>query len=143
LSDLEIVSEDEINEIINFNQKLVTNTNESRGVNNKYLSKIFNCVNSITYEKENDKLTRILKKTSWILGGITWIQPFNEGNRRTAISFTIIFLNRNGYDLSLENLKTEIYALLEKTYLKFEGDNTIYTEIEDFLKSNIRDNPIL
>ena len=39
---------------------------------------------------------QIIVKAAYLLGGLTWVQAFSGGNKRTAILSTTIFLRRNG-----------------------------------------------
>jgi len=64
-----------------------------------------------------------------------WNQPFKNGNKATATAITKYFLRKNGYffPLSTDKEEREYFKLLEKTIEKFEGDATIYSEIEEYL----------
>lgn len=130
-------TENEIEEIIQDNEELVNERGDSFGVNRDELQKIFENVNNF-----NEVLgfkERIIRKASWILGGITFYQPFNDGNKETALSLTKYFLRKNNLDLPLptREKEEEIYDLLNKTVFKFEDDPTIISEIEDFLTSKV------
>ena len=116
------MTEDEIHQIINFNRKIVLRRNEQFGVDEEKLRKIFDDVNSnfLTQTYTNNR-TRIIKKSSIIIGSITWEQPFLEGNRETALGVGIMFMNNNGFDLPIEKHKKEIYDLLKKIVYKFRG----------------------
>lgn len=128
---------EEIEEIISFNEELVTKRGELFGINREELVKIFDHVNN--FDEIIDRKERIIRKAAWILGGISFFQPFHDGNKETALSLTILFLRRNHYDLPIQNQldKREIYDLLVKTVYKFEGDSTIISEIEEFLQNRI------
>lgn len=133
----EYFSDDEIEEIIRYNKK-IDEENNLFELDSEILYKIFDKVNKL-YEKEIDKKTRIIKKATRILAGITFSQPFHEGNKRTAILVTLMFLKRNGFDIPLttRDKKTKLYNLLIKTMNKFHGDPTIYSEVEDYIKQEI------
>jgi death-on-curing family protein len=138
LSSTETFLPEEVQDIVKFNKKLVITNNESFGVDMNSLSAIFDSVNSYSAQIEPDKRSRIIKKASLVISGITWKQPFNEGNKRTALAFGIIFLNKNGFDLSLDTeTKKKIHSLLVRIPIKFEGDPSIYSEMEVFLSNNI------
>jgi len=124
-----------INDIIDANRFIVTNRRESFGVNLEGLETVFNIVNTITENNIQDHKRRIIVKASHLLGGITYQQPFNNGNKTTATTVTIDFLRRNGYDLPIvnENDEEEHISLLERTLYKFEGDQTIISEVEEYL----------
>lgn len=130
----EYFSDAEIDEIIQYNKKIVGEEDDSFEVDLNILSSIFDKVNN-WYEKEVDKKTRIIKKTTRILAGITFNQPFYEGNKRTATIIALMFLNRNGFDIPLThtNQKRKLYDLLMLTMLKSRTDPTVYTEVEKYL----------
>ena len=48
------------------------------------------------------------------MSGITFRQPFFEGNKTTALFTTVDFLRQNGFDLALETVsqEQEVYDLL-------------------------------
>ncbi len=130
----EYFSAAEIDEIIQYNKKIVEEENDSFEVDIDVLHSIFDKVNN-SYEKEVDKKIRIIKKATRILAGIAFNQPFNEGNKRTATIVTFVFLNRNGFDIPLtSHEKIKLYNLLIKTMLKSRVDSTIYSEVEEYLK---------
>ncbi|MHB8547324.1 MAG: Fic family protein [Nitrosotalea sp.] len=60
---------------------------------------VFSKANSFNDIK--DQRTRIIKKATAVLGGISWQQPFNNGNKTIAIIVTKYFLQKNGFDLRL------------------------------------------
>ncbi len=136
----EYFSTDEINSIIEANKKIVTDRRETFGFNSERLQKVFDFVNSIREPFLKDKRKRIILKASHLLGGITFLQPFNNGNKTTATAATTEFLRRNGYDLIFETEKEEDehIALLEKTLYKFEDDPTIISEVEDYLCKKVK-----
>jgi len=130
-------TENEIEEIIQDNEELVNERGDSFGVNRDELQKIFENINN--FNEVSGFKERIIRKASWILGGITFHQPFNDGNKETALSLTKYFLRKNDLDLPLSTREEEkeIYDLLNKTIFKFEDDPTIISEIEDFLTSKV------
>jgi len=135
----EYFSPELIDSIINANRHIVTQRNESFGYDTDRLNDVFTSVNSITKNDFPDNKERIIMKASHLLGGITYQQPFNNGNKTTATTATIEFLRKNGYDLPIttEEGEEELIALLEKTLYKFENDPTIITEVERYLRRKI------
>ncbi len=75
---------------------------------------MFDHVNN--FEDITNRKTRVIRKAAWILGGISFFQPFNDGNKETALSLMILFLRRNSYDLPMPNNpdKKAIYDILVK-----------------------------
>ena len=127
----------EIEKIIGYNYDLLRKRNEKfEEVERDILETIFSTVNSYG-NTATDKRSTIIKKTSVIIGVITWAQPFFDGNKETAIAVGVLFLYRNGYDLLLEKCKEPLYNLLQKTMKKPHKDKTLYSEIEVFLDKNV------
>jgi len=137
LSSAEQFIDKEIQEIVKYNKKTVEQRNESFGVNLDQLNQIFDSANSISPEIEPDKKKRILKKATCIISGITWFQPFYNGNKSTALAIGKMLLNRNGFEAPINN--REVYSLLQNISMKFGGDPSIYSEIQDFLTKNVAD----
>lgn len=137
----EFVSYADRDEIITINKKIVTDRNESFDVDKKKLNDIVDSVNSGFDPPIFNDRNRIIKRAAIIMARITWGQPFNEGNRETALYFTIQYLYKNKLDLQTTNpkIQREIYILMEKTIDKFENDETIITEIELYLKQIVID----
>ncbi len=129
---------DEIGEIVEYNQEIVEARNEPFGVNYEELQRIFDQINNPAI-KFNDEQERVIFQTSCILGGISFHQPFKEGNKETALSLAILFLRRNNFNLPLDSKEKEkeVFDILEKTIFKFEGDTTIISEIQEFLKNKV------
>ncbi len=54
------------------------------------------------YDKSNLKLEDLIKKASYLMAIISWLQPFLDGNKRTGIISSGKFLRDNGLDLHIE-----------------------------------------
>jgi prophage maintenance system killer protein len=54
------------------------------------------------YDKSNMDLDDFIKKASYLMAIISWVQPFLDGNKRTGIVSAIKFLIDNGYNLNIE-----------------------------------------
>lgn len=130
---MEIFSDELLKNVIRANHHIVNHRKEKFGCVLERLLDVFNKVNS--YNDIIDRRERIIKKTSHILGGLTWAQPFSNGNKRTALTISIYFLRKNGFDLPITSKgeEKELFDLLEKTIFKFEGDETIISEVENYL----------
>lgn len=137
----EFISYDDIEQIIELNRKIVTYGNEPFGVNINIVYDIINSVNGGLFSSILDERERIIRRASIILARITWEQPFEEGNRRTALHLTIQYLNKNKLDLLAGNnkIKKQIFNLLKRTIEKFETDESITEEIFQFLNENVID----
>ena len=131
---IDIFSDKNIENVIDLNREIVANRNESFGLDNSQaFYNLFRRVNG--FGGESDPKLRIIKKSATLLSGIVWEQPFKNGNKSTATAITKYFLQKNGYffPLSTDDDEREYFELLERTVKKFEGDITIYSEIEEYL----------
>ncbi|MDE1840499.1 MAG: Fic family protein [Thaumarchaeota archaeon] len=133
----EIFSDIQIKAIIRDNKRLVEQRGQPFCVVKDKLEDIFSNVN--LHNNMQNKKERIIRKAAHILGGITYQQPFCEGNRETALAHTILFLRDNGFDLPLDKQedRQEVYDLLYQTVFKDELDPTIITEIEQYLTKRV------
>ncbi len=97
-------------------------------------------VNIQNMDKIEDAKERIIRKVSLLIAGLSYDQPFKNGNKRTSLSITILLLRINHFDLPYDtkDKQREIFKLLENIMYKFEDDvPEIVTEIEDFLREQI------
>ena len=120
------------------NKHIVSYENEPHGVDVDILHEIFESVNLID---EQDTKKRIIRKAAWFVAGITYEQPFKEGNRRTSYYLLKNFLGRNGYTIRFydESEEDEFAELLENTTAlhKQENDPRIYSDVEDYLTQKV------
>lgn len=123
--------------MIRANHHIVNHRKEKFGCVLERLLNVFNKVNS--FNDIVDRKERIIKKTAHILGGLTWSQHFSNDNKRTALTISIYFLRKNGFDLPIMNKgeEKELFDLLEKTIFKDESDETIISEVEDYLSKKV------
>ena len=84
---------------------------EAINVNQDELDKVLQMIN----EQEN-----FIMKTSYILGGISWAQPFSGGNKRTAFVCADILLRMNGLKLAIDNENDTEY--LRKLLFDIQGE---------------------
>ena len=126
-------------DVVIVNQQFCKQLDEPYGLDYpEQLEKIVHEINSYN-ELKNDKEKTMLK-TTCLLVGLVFERPFKNGNKRTAVALSILIMRSHNYDI--KDYKSEIqqkkfYELLEKTMLKMEGDPTIKSEIEEFLKENV------
>ncbi|MEX0640017.1 MAG: Fic family protein [Nitrosopumilaceae archaeon] len=122
---------------IEANKQICRQTNETFGLDGKEdLDRIITRIQR--FDNISDEKERIVKKIATILGGLGYFQPFKNGNKRTALSISVLFLRVNGFDLPYgdkENKKA-IFEILKNSMFKFEGDD-IYREVEGFLRKRI------
>ncbi len=135
----EIFSDDSIEYVIELNEMICEQRPEPSGIDDmEIFYEIFRKTNG--FSSESDSKTRIIKKSASLLSGIVWGRPFKNGNKATATATTKYFLRKNGYYLLWDNDPEEsyYYGLLHETSLKFEGDPTIYSNIEEYLSGKIK-----
>ncbi|WP_316505593.1 Fic family protein [Nitrosopumilus sp.] len=136
----EVFEQKDIEEVTEVNKLICSYHNEPVGVDMEILNSIFDKVNS--YNEISDRRTRIIKKATHILAGISYNQPFVEGNRRTSHYLVKNFLGRNLFQLRFYNSKEEdqFADILKRTAEeKFEDDSTIYSEVEKYLTYKVED----
>jgi prophage maintenance system killer protein len=93
-----------------------------------------------THDSIEDEKEKVIQKATCLLAGLVFYQPFKNGNKRTSLSISRIMMKThhhtiNGYET--DAIQEEVYNLLNKTMMKMEGDPTIKTEIEDYLRENL------
>ncbi|MGH9999494.1 MAG: Fic family protein [Nitrosopumilaceae archaeon] len=86
---------------------------EAINVNQDELDKVLQMVD----EQEN-----FIMKTSYLLGGISWAQPFSGGNKRTAVVCGDTLLRMNGLKLVIDNETDEEY--LRKLLFEIQGERS-------------------
>jgi prophage maintenance system killer protein len=124
---------EDIEKVVNFNRRMVKKRGELFEIDKAKLFSIFDGM--IFYDHVQDRRERIIKKAARILAGVSYNQPFGEGNKRTALATTLLFLRRNGFNLPVysRDEKNSMYSLLIKTIEKFPNDPSIDSEIERYL----------
>lgn len=136
----ESFSPDEIETIIDYNRLMVLRRGEGFEVDRDILYSIFERLD--LYNTISDDNARIIRKSAHLLGGITYEQPFFEGNKEIALSITRYFLRRNGRDILLDTRqkKLDMYDLLIKTVAKFPEEDII-SDVETLLLQIVIDLP--
>jgi prophage maintenance system killer protein len=87
------------------------------------------------YNHISNKQERIMKQTAYLMGSITFKQPFFDGNKTTSLLLGINWLRQNGYDLPLESEKqrTEVFEILTDIMYAKKG----YSDLEVFIKERV------
>lgn len=91
----------------------------------------FEAVN-VNHDKLKDVLTTVNKqenlimKAAYLLGGISWSQPFSGGNKRTAFVCADTILRLNGFRLSIESKNEQEY--LRKLLLEIQDERSKLNE---------------
>lgn len=65
-------------------------------------------------------------KAAYLLGGISWSQPFSGGNKRTAFVCADTILRLNGFRLSIESKNEQEY--LRKLLLEIQDERSKLNE---------------
>ncbi|WP_316504859.1 Fic family protein [Nitrosopumilus sp.] len=126
-------------DVIIVNQQFCKQLDEPYGLDYpEQLEKIVDEINS--YNQLSDDKEKAILKTTCLLVGLVFEQPFKNGNKRTAAALSILIIRSHNCDI--KDYKNEIqqkrfYELLEKSMLTMEGDPTIKSDIEKFLRENV------
>jgi len=59
----------------------------------------------------------VIKKASYLMGAISWAQPFGAGNKRTALLVSATYLHQNGIEVKLiddKELRKLLYEIQEQ-----------------------------
>lgn len=112
-----------VEDIISWNKKETNERKESFGVKLEVLNGIIDKVNLLS-DISDDK-EPVLRQISTLIGLIVFEQPFNNGNKATAVSSAIQFLRVNGYELDLESEKDqdELLQMLDSIMYLFEDQS--------------------
>ncbi|MDE1728968.1 MAG: Fic family protein [Thaumarchaeota archaeon] len=73
-----------------------------------------------------DKQENLIMKASYLLGGISWAQPFSGGNKRTAFVCADTLLRLNGYRLSVDSEEEQEY--LRKLLFEIQDERSKLNE---------------
>ena len=125
--------------IIEANKQICQESNEKFGLDNpEKLDEIISDIKGVN--RIEDPRERIIRKISILIVGLTYDQPFKNGNKRTALAISILLLRLNHYDIPFYTMeqKREVFHLLENLMFKFEDDIPELTgEVEEFLRVRI------
>lgn len=92
------------------------------------------------YDKLEDDKEKAIQKACCLLVGLVFEQPFKNGNKRTSVAISLLMMKIHHYDIKgyeQEEKQEQFYNLLNKTMMKMEGDQTIRSELEQYLRENI------
>jgi len=83
------------------------------------------------YDKSNLKLEDLIRKASYLMAIISWVQPFYDGNKRTGIISGTKFLRDNGLELNIEKkdepeLRNLLYDIQDQ---RTSLDHSVVTKI--------------
>lgn len=86
-------------------------------------------------DKLNNYESDFLKKTAYLIGAITFRQPFFDGNKTTSLILGIHLLRQNGRDLPLDTAKQRegIFQILNDVMYAKKG----YGDLEAYLRERV------
>lgn len=126
-------------DIIIVNREFCKDLGEQYGLDHPdILQKVLDEYN--VFDKIEDQKEKAVQKACCLMVGLVFGQPFKNGNKRTSLAVARVMMKAHGYTIEgyeTEKKQEEFYNLLEKTMLKMEGDPTIKTELEDYLRENL------
>jgi prophage maintenance system killer protein len=119
------------------NKDIVSKRGQSFGVERQRLYNVFDSLRRV--DRNLNQREKAIVRAAKLLAGISYTQAFSDGNKEVALIVTEDFLNKNGLDLPLEGdvARKELNDLLLRTIYKFENDPTIYSEVEDYVRSKV------
>jgi len=125
--------------VIEANKQMCEQSNEEYGLDDpEKLDEIIFNIQSV--DRIENKRERIIRKVSLLLVGLGYNQPFKNGNKRTALSISILMLRLTQFDIPFytKEQKKEVFDLLENLMFKFEDDiPDLIPEVEHFLRDRI------
>ncbi|KRK79243.1 type II toxin-antitoxin system death-on-curing family toxin [Companilactobacillus nodensis] len=87
----------------------------------------------------SDQLPTIATKAAYLWHKIAKFQAFKNGNKRTAMLSTLVFLHSNGYDFQYKNgLKKELIDMSQRIAQYSESDDSAIKFIRNYILKNIK-----
>ena len=125
--------------IIDANKQICKQSNEIFGLDHP--EKLDEIISNIrTINRIEDEKERIIRKISILIVGLSYDQPFKNGNKRTSLVISILLLRLAHFDIPFhtKEQKKEVFDLLEDLMYKFEDDIPKLTdEVEEFFRTRI------
>ena len=125
--------------VIDANRQICEQSNEIFGLDcPEKLDEIISNIRAI--DRIEDEKERIIRKISILIVGLSYDQPFKNGNKRTSLAISILLLRLAHFDIPFytKEQKKEVFDLLVGLMYKFEDDVPKLTdEVEDFLRTRI------
>jgi len=126
-------------DVIVVNKQFCDQLNEPYGLDHPdILQKIIDEFNG--YDSISDDKEKAIQKVCCLLVGLVFEQPFKNGNKRTSVSISLLIMRIHHHDIrgyKNEITQEEFYQLLYNTMMKMEGDQTIKSELEEYLRENL------
>ena len=125
--------------VIDANKQICQQSNEPFGL--AYPEKLDEIISNIKgIDRIEDPKERVIRKISILFVGLSYDQPFKNGNKRTSLVISILLLRLAKYDIPFHTKKQkyEVFDLLESLMYKFEDDVPILiNEVEEFLRKRV------
>lgn len=114
-----------------FSDESIQNKKQMRGIKdtNLFISALYEPMQ--TFDKQ-ELYPDIITKASCYLRSFAMNHPFFDGNKRTALMATVIFLERNGYEVIADNDK--MYKFVEKVVKGKLEITSIARRLKKFIK---------
>lgn len=114
-----------------FSDESIQNKKQMRGIKdtNLFISALYEPMQ--TFDKQ-ELYPDIITKASCYLRSFAMNHPFFDGNKRTALMTTVIFLERNGYEVIADNDK--MYKFVEKVVKGKLEITSIARRLKKFIK---------
>jgi len=109
----------------------INNNRASKGIKDTNLFKSALYEPMQTFDKK-DLYPDIITKAACYLRSFAMNHPFYDGNKRTALMATVIFLERNGYEVIADNDK--MYKFVEKVVKGKLKVHSIARRLKKFIK---------
>lgn len=125
---MEYLSQGQIEEI---HDTFVTAGDQQGGVRNYGILALAYLAPWETDPEGNEYHPSLFQKAAVYAVMIARFQPFNDGNRRTALASSAVFLRMNGYSLSIKDPATYLTEVkdsvegLDEVAKEFEKDSTV------------------
>jgi len=125
--------------VIDANKQICQQSNEEFGLDHpEKLDEIISNIQRI--DRIEDEKEKVIRKISILIVGLSYDQPFKNGNKRTSLAISILLLRLSNFDIPFyaKKQKKEVFDLLEGLMYKFEDDIPMLTdEVEDFFRTRI------
>lgn len=116
---------------IAFSDESIVDNKQSRGIKDTNLFNSALNEPKQTFDKK-DLYADIITKAACYLRSFSMNHPFYDGNKRTALMATVIFLERNGYEVIADNDK--LYKFVEKVVRGKLQISSIARRLKKFIK---------
>lgn len=125
--------------VIESNKQLCEQSNEEYGLDHpEKLDEIISNIHVL--DRIEDSRERVIGKISVLIVGLAYDQPFKNGNKRTALTISILMLRLSHYDIPFhtKEQRREVFDLLESLMYKFEDDvPSLASEVKKFMRERI------